>query len=138
MVDMPIHFDEINLSAGMVGAASGLTHSEIKQHTAKALDSLRSFRKSSESGLYGFPLLPFQAQFAKEILAYADQMRGSYDTVCLAGIGGSALGSWALDCGIRGPHPVQGAFSASHPRLVILDNVDPSLAEAALDSMNPK
>jgi hypothetical protein len=96
MVDMRIHFDEINLSAGMVGAANGLTHSEIKQHTAKALDALRSFRKSSEDGLYGFPLLPFQSQFAKEILAYAGQMRGFYDTVCLVGIGGSALGSWAV------------------------------------------
>ena len=135
---MRIHFDEINLSAGMVGAANGLTHGEIKQHTAKALDALRSFRKSSEDGLYGFPHMPFQAKLAKEILDYAGRMRGSYDTVCLVGIGGSALGSWALDCGIRGPHPVQGAFSASHPRLVILDNVDPSLAEAALDCMNPK
>ncbi len=72
---MPIHFDEINLSAGMVGAANGLTHSEIKQHTVQGSGALRSFRKSSEAGLYGFPHMPFQAQLAKEILAYAGQMR---------------------------------------------------------------
>jgi glucose-6-phosphate isomerase len=48
------------------------------------------------------------------------------------------LGAWALDCGIRGPHPVQGAFTAAHPRLVILDNVDPDFTRAALDSMNPR
>ena len=57
--------------------------------------------------------------------------------MCLVGIGGSALGAWALDCGLRGPHPVQPAFS-THPRLVILDNVDPAFTAAALDSMNPK
>lgn len=135
---MPIHLDEINLYAGMVGAANGVTQGEVEQHATKARDALRSFRKASEDGRYGFPLLPFQTRLAKEILIYADQVRGTYDTVCLIGIGGSALGAWALDCGIRGPHPVQGAFSAAHPRLVILDNVDPSLAEAALDSMNPK
>jgi glucose-6-phosphate isomerase len=33
---------------------------------------------------------------------------------------------------------VQGQYSTSRPRLVILDNVDPSLAGAALDCMNPK
>ncbi len=76
-----------------------------------------------------FRTCPSKRRLAKEILGYAGQVRGSYDTVCLVGIGGSALGAWALDCGIRGPHPVQGAFSASHPRLVILDNVDPSLVE---------
>jgi glucose-6-phosphate isomerase len=69
---------------------------------------------------------------------YADEARGSFDTVCVAGIGGSALGAWALDCGIRGPHPVQGAFTSQHPRLVILDNVDPSFTTAALASMEPR
>ena len=42
-------------------------------------------------------------------------VRGSYDTVCLVGIGGSALGAWALDCGVRGPHPVQRPYSAASP-----------------------
>jgi glucose-6-phosphate isomerase len=65
-------------------------------------------------------------------------VQGSYDTVCVVGIGGSALGSWALDCSMRGPHPVQRAFSPDHPRLVILDNVDPFFIASALESMSPK
>ena len=75
---------------------------------------------------------------AGDILSFAKKVRGAYDTVCLVGIGGSALGAWALDCGLRGPHPVQAAFSPANPRLVILDNVDPALVDAALASMNPK
>src|SRR5260370_33340815 len=39
---------------------------------------------------------------------------------------------------MRGPKPVQRAFSNKNPRLVILDNVDPSFIGAALRSMNPK
>lgn len=135
---MKIQFDDTNLLASMVGESDGLTSSEIKQHTPKALEALRGFRTLSEKGQVGFPHLPFQTRVAKEILGYAGKVRGLYETVCLVGIGGSALGAWALDNGIRGPHPVQGRFSPRHPRLVILDNVDPAFIQAALDSMDAR
>jgi len=135
---MKIRFDETNMLAELAGEENGISRSEIGQHEKRALDALAAFRKQSEAGQQGFPHLPFQTGTINAIRAYADSVRGSYDTVCLVGIGGSALGAWALDCGIRGPHPVQGAFSAAHPRLVILDNVDPAFTGAALASMNPK
>ncbi len=135
---MRIHFDETNLRAEMVGAKHGLTKAEIGKETPQAAAALRGFRKLVDEGRYGFPNLPFQSAQAREILAYAKGVSGLYDTICLVGIGGSGLGAWALDCGLRGPHPVQGAFSARNPRLVILDNVDPTLVEAALASMNPR
>ena len=134
---MNIHFDSSNLLSDMVGE-HGLTRSEIKANGPKALQALRGFRKISEDGKQGFPHLPFQAQVAKDILKYAAHVRGSYDCVCLVGIGGSALGAWAVDNAMRGPHPVQPAFSKKNPRLVILDNVDPSFVTAALDSMDPR
>lgn len=132
---MTIHFDEKNLLAARTGDANGVTSKEIQAASASALDALRSFRKSSEKGLYGFPELPLQTDVIREISAYARQLRGAYDTVCVVGIGGSALGAWALDCALHGPHPVQ---SKDHPRLVVLDNVDPFFTDAALASMNPK
>src|SRR5579864_6581286 len=134
---MNIQFDDKNLRAEVVGKANGLTRSEIDGSQAKALRALKSFRKQSEQGLYGFPHLPFQDAVIRSITRYARELSGSYETVCVVGIGGSALGAWALDCGIRGPHPVQGTFGTDHPRLVILDNVDPAFTEAALGSMDP-
>jgi glucose-6-phosphate isomerase len=134
---MTIQFDATNLSAEMVGE-HGLTRSEIKDHSSKAIEALRGFRKISDAGKQGFPGLPFESRTAKDILKYAGEVRGSYETVCVVGIGGSALGAWAIDNALRGPHPVQPAFSRKNPRLVILDNVDPSLVEGALDSMDPK
>jgi len=135
---MRIQFDDRNLMAEVVGDVHGITRAELKQHSSKALEALAGFKKIVENGSIGFPHLPFQNAVAKDILKYADGVRGSYDTVCLVGIGGSALGAWALDCAIRGPHPVQGTFSKKHPRLVILDNVDPVFTRLALDSMDPK
>jgi glucose-6-phosphate isomerase len=134
---MHIQFDEKNLLSEMVGKQNGVTRAEIDRAGSKALKALKSFRKQSEQNLYGFAHLPFQAMVVRDIRKFASEVRGSYDTVCVIGIGGSALGAWALDCGIRGPHPVQGAFTPEHPRLVILDNVDPSFTQAALGSMDP-
>src|SRR5207237_8812319 len=116
----------------------GVTRAEIQNSRAMAADALHAFQKRSESGEVGFPHLPFQTGLIDSVRKYAGQVRGSYDAVCLLGIGGSALGSWALDCAMRGPHPVQRAFSTKNPKLVILDNVDPSFIGAALESMNPK
>ena len=134
---MNIQFDGKNLLAGVVGKANGLTQGEIERSQNKALKALKSFQKLSDEGRYGFAHLPFHAKAIQAIGRYAAEVRGGYDTVCVVGIGGSALGAWALDCGLRGPHPVQGAFTPEHPRLVILDNVDPSFTQAALDSMDP-
>jgi glucose-6-phosphate isomerase len=135
---MAIQFDEKNLLADMVGRNHGITRAEIERSTPKALKALKSFRKLSDAGLYGFPHLPFQTAAIGAIRRFAAEVRGGFDTVCVVGIGGSALGAWALDCGMRGPHPVQGAFTPEHPRLVILDNVDPDFTHAALASMDPR
>jgi len=134
---MAIHFDPTNLSAAMVGDKHGLTQQEVADSQPAAFEALSGFKQSVEKDDYGFPHLPFKTKLIKEIKAYAKSVAGKYDTVCVVGIGGSALGAWALDCGLRGPHPVQKAFSTKNPRLVILDNVDPGFIHSALESMNP-
>jgi glucose-6-phosphate isomerase len=135
---MKIEFDEKRLLAGVVGDANGVPRSEFEASQPRALAALASFRDKSEKGRYGFPHLPFRKDIIDAIHKYVHSVHFEYETVCLVGIGGSALGAWALDCGIRGPHPVQGAFTREHPRLVILDNIDPSFTAAALKSMNPR
>ena len=134
---MAIYFDETNLRSDMVGASDGVSAADIRRTTGKALAGLKNFRSLCDEGRYGFPALPFDETTCRAIQRYAAEVRGSYDTVCLIGIGGSALGAWALDCGLRGPHPVQGEHSKDFPRLVILDNVDPVFVASALESMNP-
>lgn len=135
---MSISFDPRNLMDRMVGEAHGLSEADVAGAKSAALNAVASFRKSYEEGKYGFPSLPNDKGLVNEIGALTKKLAGSYDTVCVVGIGGSALGCWALDCGLRGPHPVQQEFSTKNPRLVILDNVDPDFLENALASMKPK
>src|ERR1700716_3019559 len=112
---MTIQFDERNLLAARIGDEHGLSPADVKAAGPAALGALESFHKGSDQGLYGFPHLPFQTGLLKSLSDYAKDMSGTYDTVCVVGIGGSALGAWALDCAMHGPHPVQ---SKDHPRLV--------------------
>ncbi len=134
---MKIQFDDKNCFAGMVGDKHGITPDEFEAGKALAEKARQQFQKLSDDQVYGFAHLPF-TQDLDGILNLAASLKGSYDSVCLVGIGGSALGPWAVDCALRGPHPIQGKHDASNPRLVILDNVDPMFIEAALASMNPK
>jgi len=134
---MAIQFDETNLLARMVGAADGVTPEELTAAEPLASAALVGVKALTDGGTIGFPNLPKDSDLASQIVAYAAKVQGSYDTVCLVGIGGSALGAWALDCSLRGPHPVQGDHSTTKPRLVILDNVDPEFVHLALNSMKP-
>ncbi|MCC6538713.1 MAG: glucose-6-phosphate isomerase [Bryobacterales bacterium] len=135
---MAIQFDPANLMDSMIGTGHGISASDVSRHAGPAKDAIRNFHKLVDDGKYGFPHLPFQTKEHKAYLDFAASVRGSFDTVCVVGIGGSALGAWALDCGLRGQHPIQAAFSPENPRLVILDNVDPDFIGGALASMNPK
>jgi len=136
-----IHFDDTNLMARMVGRVDGLEPDEIEEVRGRAEAAVAAFAAIAEQEApdpdrkVGFPHLPYESPAG--ILEYAGELRGSYDTVCLLGIGGSALGAWALDCALRGPHPVQKPPSAEHPRLIVLDNVDPTFVGAALGVMDP-
>ena len=103
---MRIEFDHTNLLAQMVGESNGVSKQEVRDLLPRAIEALHSFRKLSEAGTYGFAHLPFQTATISSIEKYATSVRGSYDTVCLVGIGGSALGAWYAFV----PDKMTGAF----------------------------
>lgn len=117
----------------------GLSSADINQSAGR--EALRGVKQRFESGEIGFPALPLDTKTAAAVVKFADGLRGKIDDVLLVGIGGSALGAYALDQAVRGPHPVQlpaGKSKIARPRLVVLDNVDPGLIAAALEHCNPK
>jgi glucose-6-phosphate isomerase len=118
--------------------ADGLLPNELNQ--TGAIAALDAFRKRVDSGEIGFPNLPDDSTTVRAISEFAADMRGEVDDVIVVGIGGSALGAYALDVAMRGPHPVQtGKVKGKQalPRLVVLDNVDPGFIAAALERVNP-
>lgn len=144
---LPIRFDYQNLMQAAVGS-DGLSSADLDPKAGAA--AVAAFRRRVDAGDIGFPDLPADRKTAAAITSFANQLRPHIDDVLLVGIGGSALGAYALDAAMRGPHPVQnfstaGKKSASgkarggvSPRLVVLDNVDPGPIAAALEQLNPK
>lgn len=139
-----IRFTIDNLFSNRVGE-HGITATDLDHNAAKA--AVAAFRQRVDSGEIGFPILPDDTRTASAITQFANGLRKKIDDVLLVGIGGSALGAYALDVALRGPHPVQTAIGANRltkraaspkPRLVTLDNVDPGFIAAALGGLDPK
>lgn len=128
-------FDYRNTLTAAVGE-QGISDADLD--FARAVSALRDFRARVDSGEIGFPDLPNDQKVANEVARFAASLRGKVETVIVLGIGGSALGAYALDAAIRGPHPVQVGVDKKHPRLVVLDNVDSGFIAAALKTINPK
>ena len=137
-----LQFSYQNAMESVVGS-DGLRPEDLDPQAALA--GLDAFRKRVDSGEIGFPSLPDDRTAQRAISEFAADVRGELDDVIVVGIGGSALGAYALDVALRGPHPVQTAPGKTKgrprepkPRLVVLDNVDPGFIAAALERMNPK
>jgi len=142
---LPVSFNYDNTLEKAVGK-EGLRAEDLRSGEEAAERAVQAFAQRVESGEIGFPVLPEDKQTVRAIAEFADSMRKSVDDVLLVGIGGSALGAYAVDMALRGPHPIQNAYGASkvardgatRPRLVVLDNVDPGPIAEALERLNPK
>jgi glucose-6-phosphate isomerase len=132
-----ISFTYDNALEKAVGA-EGLSPAELDARAAA--QAVRAFAARVDSGEIGFPTLPADKRTARAIAEFAAGMRRDLDTVLLIGIGGSALGAYAVDAALRGPHPVQMGIASktARPRLIVLDNVDPGVIDAALALSDPK
>mgnify|MGYP002778023539 CR=1 FL=1 len=85
-------------------------------------------------GELGFIDLPSDAALLRQATDFAERARGRYTDVLLLGIGGSALGPIALRTALRPPawNTLSDAERDGHPRLHVLDNVDPDTITATL------
>ena len=134
MAIFPIRFNAQNVMSNAVGDY-GLAPSDFDPKIAG--DVVNAFRSRVDSGEVGFPNLPLDTNTIKSIEKYASSMRGDFESVLVLGIGGSALGPYALDTAMRGPHPVQ-TLGKKQPGLFVMDNVDPGFVSAFLEKLNPK
>ena len=91
-----------------------------------------------ERGDIGFYKLPHNRDVVREIRAFADGIGQAFDTVVVLGIGGSALGTLALQQALLKPHwnELNDEQRDYFPRLYVLDNVDPSTIGPLLERLD--
>jgi glucose-6-phosphate isomerase len=86
----------------------------------------------------GFFDLPYASQVVDEIQQFADTIGQANRTVVVLGIGGSALGTLALQQALCKPrwNELDDEQRDQYPRLYVLDNVDPSTIAPLLDRID--
>ena len=86
----------------------------------------------------GFFELPYETGVVDDIQRFADGVGQAFDTVVVLGIGGSALGTLALQQALVKPHwnELDDAGRDYFPRLYVLDNIDPTTLSPLLDRID--
>ncbi len=91
-----------------------------------------------DSGELGFFALPYERTVVQEIRTFAEGVGQSFDTIVVLGIGGSALGTTALQQALLPPfwNELSDEQREYYPRLYVLDNIDPTTIGPLFDRLD--
>lgn len=129
-----VRFDYTNVLSSAVGE-HGLTEVELARLEKPSLAALAAVNARRTQDLRWLDL-PHREAVRAEIKAYAESVKGRFSSVCVLGIGGSALGNTALHTALNGPfHNLLPP--AGKPRLFVLDNIDPEWIGPFLETVDP-
>ncbi|HUQ47218.1 MAG TPA: glucose-6-phosphate isomerase [Gemmatimonadaceae bacterium] len=132
---MAIRIDYSNMIGDAVGGISESDWAAAGEAFPKAHAGFDALRKN---GSVGFADVVSEDRLRDQSINYASLAEGKYDDVVILGIGGSALGPIALRTALR-PNAWNMLTAQSrerHPRLQVLDNVDPETIAALLDRLD--
>lgn len=128
-----ISIDFTNMMASAVG--NGVSEAEWEEARRSFTDIHDAVRRLRDDGIADFMNIPRNAPLLQQSLAFAAAAAGQYDDVVVLGIGGSALGPIALRTALcaSGWNELDSQARGGHPRLHVLDNIDPVAVGAVLD-----
>lgn len=124
-----------------VGAAHGVTPAELREIAPAIADGHKRLAIARESRQLGFFDLYEDRKMHQECASLAKRMLGNgVRNLVILGIGGSALGTRALATALL--HPYHNSLTdeelRGHPRLFVMDNVDPDTFSAMLEVCAPR
>lgn len=133
---MTLAIDFTNMMAGALPDGIGITESEWRESRA-AFAAAHAAVEALRTSL-GFLSLPTNEPLLSATLTVVEQVRGRFTDVLLLGIGGSALGPIALRSALRplAWNTLDAAARGGHPRLHVLDNVDPGTIATVLSRLD--
>jgi len=128
----------IDFSNMMGEAAGGIPETEWRDSTELFARAHQAFASLRQSGTVGFVDIAMDDTLRAQSLDFAEGARGKFDDVVILGIGGSALGPIALRTALRpsGWNMLSKEARDGHPRLQVLDNVDPETIAALLERLD--
>jgi len=131
-----LELDVAGMLAEAVGREQGIDPSELAA-LAERLDGCRRRIEERLDTDIGFTRLPYDRELAGRVRRKAAELRSWCKNFVVLGIGGSALGSIAIQRALS--HPYHNLLPAAHqarrgaPRIFVIDNVDPAWLGALLE-----
>ncbi|MEX1183398.1 MAG: glucose-6-phosphate isomerase [Gemmatimonadota bacterium] len=122
------------------GGPHGVPAAAIDRLAAGFAELHAGIEQRRSAGRLGFFDLPYESDIVERIRGFADGLGQAFDTVVVLGIGGSALGTIALQNALLRPHwnELDDEARDYFPRLYVLDNVDPSTIGPLLERLDPR
>ena len=136
MTNQAISLDYGNTLESAIGAAHGLTRGDLKRAESSVKQTVRNIERERKSGLHRYRDLPNDREMLRQVSAAARRRGAGIENLVVLGIGGSALGSIALQTALN--HPYYNLLSAKQrggPRLFVMDNVDPVQVAGMIDTL---
>jgi glucose-6-phosphate isomerase len=117
------------------GGKGGLTSRMLAELEPRLEEARRAVHAKAGTGMLGWTNLPGQSP--EPYLDFADRESGKYECLLVIGIGGSALGTTALATALLPFYwnELSPDERRHHPRLYVLDNVDPDETAALLERL---
>ncbi|MCI0437177.1 MAG: glucose-6-phosphate isomerase [Gemmatimonadetes bacterium] len=127
-----------NMLAPIVGA-HGIDPARLDAMAEQFREIHEEVEQRRATGRLGFYALPYDRELVSRILAFAEGVGQASDTVVVLGIGGSALGTVALQRALLKPrwNELDDEAREWFPRLYVLDNIDPATFGPMLDRLDP-
>jgi glucose-6-phosphate isomerase len=126
---MTVRFDVNGMMASVAGAA-GIKEEAINALIPRMQKIQADLQGRRQAGALPFYDLPYQTEEVARVKALAETVKNACDALVVLGIGGSALGTRALQ------HALLPSFLPRKPALFVADNIDPATFGMLLDSLN--
>lgn len=133
----PIILDHASMLATALGGR-GITSEMLERIATKFRSVHADVEAARVAGQIGFYKLPYERDVLRDIVPFAEHTGQAFDTVVVLGIGGSALGTLALQHALLKPHwnELSDEQRDYFPRLYVLDNVDPTTIGPFLERLD--
>ncbi|MDR0752013.1 MAG: glucose-6-phosphate isomerase [Christensenellaceae bacterium] len=137
-MDSKLKFDFNNMMSQYVGEKDGFTVHDLEKLDVLADEAAKAFSAIRGQGMTEWSILPEpKCELVSEIKQTAKEIRNDCDAFVVLGIGGSALGPYALFQALS--HLRHNELPRSRrkaPKFYVEDNVDPERMQALLDVLN--
>lgn len=119
-------------------AGRGVDPARLAELATTFRDIHAHVQRQRADGRLGFYDLPYDQPLLAEITRFAEGVGQAFDTVVVLGIGGSALGTRALQHALLPPrwNELGDEARAYFPRLYVLDNIDPATMAPLLERLD--